>query len=222
MKILNKILVTFFIMLNVCNLSFAAQINAKPKLIWECHSKNTNEIINDDPCNLYLIENNKKKLILEGDQFIMNHTTFNYLELPLVEIHTGCGSDCTLSSFYDLEKECLSEAYYSVLAINGKDKLIVTSDKGGITLIDIYYNEKKKLLIPSNHLSHISAIQSNSVNSVYFKNNKIYISYLDQNDQEKNAIFDQNLPVPSKRKISINYFKIKESILDFPFFHEKI
>lgn len=166
------------------------------QLKWICSNHIPQEATASESCDLYSIDNEKKhKLVLQGYGDLLGHTILNFLNKDLVEIHIGCGSNCTISTFYNNKKEELSASFMDVIAINQKNETLVTVDPyGNVILCSIFGKSNHCLTLLSNKvLSSRSAIFTEAIQKVTFKNQKIYIDYLDKNENKKTTIFPEKI-----------------------------
>lgn len=156
-------------------------------LRWICENTDNELLAGETPCNLYLIKNNiPEKILLAADKNMMDHSTFHKRGNNLIEMKTGCGSNCTLSTFYSFKYNKLSDSYDSVLNVQVNNDTIITVNKKGVILSSLFDTFKNDIvLIKSKNLSRRTAIMSDPIESTQFKNDKIYINYMDKNDNEK-------------------------------------
>lgn len=196
---MNKKNLKYFVALILCFTTPMIQAKDTDKIFeWVCqNNKNSfSEDSRDDRCDLLITTiNAKSKSILSVDRDFMDHSTLHNRSTDLIEIITGCGSNCTISTFYDFKNDRMSHSRYDVIAVNPKNETFVTVDHtGNVVLCPIFASDSQGLiLIHSNKLSSRTAILIDPIEKVTFKNNKIYIHYLDQNDNEKTKIFPEGI-----------------------------
>lgn len=181
----------------------------KNQIEWICESHELSEANPNENCDLYQFENgqaNKKILNLPAE--LAWHTGYHWLNSNLLEITMSCGTNCSLTQYYNSSKTELSEGFSVVLKVNLSDETLVTLDDRGVVYSPIFDERKReKVLIERNALSTRSAFISDSINSVDFRNHKIYIDYYDQSNRNKIVTFDQNLSRASMLDRSLNWIK---------------
>lgn len=152
------------------------------KLEWSCENT-IDELSFSDKCKLYDVSVVPNKLVYEADKNFVYKSTIKMLSSKVSEIRSSCGTNCTVSRFYNFNIHKLSKAFEDVLAINENSDEVVVIDLQGVKLMSIFSNEgQERVLLSDKELSHFSAIPRDAIDKVIFSEKSVKIFYENKNE----------------------------------------